>query len=228
MFLCNLLPRWVCSVLELSPRFSVTIMPVTSEATQEPNLTWFGVSPHVNMGGGVCEDCFHPYVMHTTLLLLLHNNNDDDNRKEQRSCIKDCLSLYGGNIPLFTGRTLNVNTRSTRGRGKTRRIGTSVDQELWHKFVSSVVQPKRVHLFTQRCTLYFSWRNRKSDWIMYACMQDFFSFFFSLWFLFIFCMELLIRETTRVQWEAKVARGCLLRCPSNLCSLFSSLLSTHL
>lgn len=116
------------------------------------------------------------------LLLLLHNNNDDDdNRKEQRSCIKDCLSLYGGNIPLFTGRTLNVNMRSTRGRGKcdgsVRPLTGSRDISLFHRLFNLNVF---ICLHRGAPCISVDTTGSPTESRMHACKIFFSSFFFSL------------------------------------------------
>lgn len=136
------------------------------------------------------------------LLLLLHhnnnNNNNDHDRKEQRSCIKDCLSLYGGNIPLFTGRTLNVNMRSTRGRGKpdgsVRPLTRSHDISLFHRLFNLNVF---ICLHRGAPCISVDATGSPTESRMHAC-KIFLSFFLVYDFFLFFLMKLLIRETTRV------------------------------
>lgn len=127
------------------------------------------------------------------LLLLHHHNNNDDDRKEQRSCIKDCLSLYGGNIPLFTGRTLNVNMRSTRGRGKpdgsVHPLTRSRDMSLFHRLF--------ICLHRGAPCISVDATGSPTESCMYACKIFFFLFFKSM-ISFYFFYETLVRETTRV------------------------------
>lgn len=55
------------SVQTTSPRLAVTLLALNIEGNNgEPNLTWFGINLHVNIGGTVCQDCFHHAHSYTT------------------------------------------------------------------------------------------------------------------------------------------------------------------
>lgn len=152
-------------------------MPITSRAKQEPTLNWFGINLHVNIGGTVWSDCFHLYFMHT--ITQQQKKKASFASKTAFRCIE---AMY-----LYSPDTLWMLTWSEcvwRSHQNIKWIGMFIYQESWNKFVYwLLVRHLNVfNLFTQRCTLYFSWRNRKSDWVTYACMQHYFVYLFFFFF----------------------------------------------
>lgn len=149
----------------------------------------FGINLHVN----IKEAQFVRIVFMCTSRTLLHNNNNN-NRKRTSFALKtafrsvEATYLYSPDTlwMLTWGKCVEQSLKKNKKKTKTIGwIGTSIDQESWLMFCLLVVGlwPKCVHLFTQRCTLYFSWGKKKKEgeiWLNHICMHTDFLYDFLL------------------------------------------------